>query len=931
MVTARRDGTRAPLSAWIAGEMVHLTESTARRVDLDVYDPSTGEAPLAAGANETVSLQVVLDAGPEGARDVSLRWSELSTASGVRLPVGTIRAYRMIPLRLGRLPEWRLRLAEAAPETGGVYDPLVPIDVEASPRPTFDVGPNGRLAVWLDIRVPRSAHPGQYAGTLTLSTPGGRTWSAQLSLEVLAYVLPDERPIPAVGGFGHRELMRGLLSRDGVPFDPVYLDGDNPMVRRGLAVMRRLMRMAREHRVDLFDRDARPILKRADIGRVRLDWEDYDAAIRPYLDGSAFDDRIGVAAWPLPVSSTWPDPAHHGGFGSAAYKSIVAQVAREANQHLSVGEAGIFAWPVRTPCADEAYAAHMGLAPVLRQAAGNVPILSQLPSKAPPGRAGSVPAGYEQTVDIYAPPGDLLDPRLARDRPVDVGEGKARLAGVWLASGRPPYLPSLAVGARPADARALPWFARKYRCKALMLPDVLHWTGDPMAPTARARTRLFYPGTRFGLEAALPSVRLKRLRRGLQDIALTWILDRRNRPAIVEAIQDAMIRYGALDAVGDDPFDCRLNGWVADPRAWSLSRRVLAEEAQAAVTPETAARLAALPYTVAWSRLNRLTESLLIERVQTAVAPAAGEIASPPRRLRVTVVMDVYNRCGRPARVRAGLGGLPAKWKLLGAPEISLDADAAGTIRIEAEGPSPLPTGASARAALKAVLTSDVAGPLEIDLPLPLLIAARTRRPPTIDGDLRDWPIRVGNAAGQFRFVGRRGLVGDGAAGRQTTVFVLRDEKNLYLAFRCEEPNPAGMVVKPTNSVQYQQSIACGEDLVEVLLDPGAAATGPRDLYHLVLKPNGVQISERGVRGLGAGDRHSPWASGASVAVGRPRGAWTVEVAIPLSALGDKASSAFWRANFMRFSPQGDESSSWAGTIRCFYDPRNLGTMFVGE
>ncbi len=927
------------LDAWVAGEMVNLTDRTQRQVDLDVYDPLAGQVSLLAGANETVSFQVVLDGGEQGAEGVNVNWSEFSTLTGVKIPASSIRPYRMLAIQVSKYPDWYLRLADGPPEPAGIYDPLVPIGVSATPAPVLAVKPGQRLALWVDVAVPRSALPGTYAATFNLASADGRKWSAKLSMEVLAFVLPDERPIPAVGGFGHRELMRALLTRDAKPFDPVYLDRDNPMVRRGLVLIRDLMRMAHEHRVDLFDTDIQPLLKRTGVGEVNLDWKDYDAIVQPYLDGSAFDDHIGVPAWPMPLSQDWPNPDHFGGAGSAGYASAMSQLLTEGRKHL--GGPGnsvksIFIWPARNLQPPDGYATHMALAALARKAAPDVPILSQLPPQAPPGSDWAVPKGFGETVDIFAPRGEMFDPNLsAAAEAIKKAPGDHHpLAGVWLASAKPPYLPSLGLIAKPADARAMPWFAMKYGCTGLLLPDVLHWSDDPFAPVAEYETRLFYPGSVAGLEAPLPSVRLKRLRRGLQDIAYLWILNRRQRQAVAQSVMNAMVRYGGLAATGDNYFDCRLYGWVSDGATWELARRVLAEEVQAAVTPEKASRLAGLAHGLAWSRLNEQTESLQVEQVRSIIGAAPDSTAIPPGKIRMTILMDLFNCHNVEAKIQAAPANLPDGWKLLSdqSPAITLVPYALGVIRLAAEGPAKsLPIAANARAPVTVTLTSNVEKPRQVEAQVPLLLAGQVRRPLTIDGDLRDWPVRAGNTAKDFRLVGRRGLVGTGLAGRQTMAFVLRDEKNLYLAFRCEEPNPSGMVHRATNTVRYEQLIACGEDLVEVLLDPGGKASSASDLYHLVIKPNGVLICERGVPCKPAIGAVAPWPAAASVAIGSQDSAWTVEVAIPLASLGPDAQSAFWRVNFMRHSPQGDESSSWSGVQRYFYDPRNLGTMFVGS
>ena len=137
------------------------------------------------------------------------------------------------------------------------------------------------------------------------------------------------------------------------------------------------------------------------------------------------------------------------------------------------------------------------------------------------------------------------------------------------------------------------------------------------------------------------------------------------------------------------------------------------------------------------------------------------------------------------------------------------------------------------------------------------------------------------------------------------------------------------ILARPNNRVQYQQLLACGEDLVELLLDPGASAASPEDLYHIVVKPNGIMIQEKGIGcqpPLGASGRVN---FGAEVAVGRSRNEWIVELKIPRSAFGRDGAAEFWGVNFIRFATAGAEASSWAGAQRYYYDPRNLGTMFV--
>ena len=161
--------------------------------------------------------------------------------------------------------------------------------------------------------------------------------------------------------------------------------------------------------------------------------------------------------------------------------------------------------------------------------------------------------------------------------------------------------------------------------------------------------------------------------------------------------------------------------------------------------------------------------------------------------------------------------------------------------------------------------------------------------------------------------------------------FILRDAKNLYVAIRCSEPKLSSMIVNPKKTVNYRQLMACGEDLVEIILDPGADAKGPADLHHILIKPNGVLLAERGISSVPPLGKRSPWPVKVKVAVKEHSDLWVLEMAIPLSSLPGGLTEKLWGVNFTRFATQGGEASSWSEAPRHFYDPRNLGVMFMPD
>ena len=909
-------------TVWVASEMVNLTDRTAPSSDPLIFDADRGTVKLFAAANETVSFQLVVDGGLEGIKNLHISTTDLAGDKKTKIAAENVRIFRCLPIRVSRYPPWYLRLVDAAGEETNFYDPLVPIDSEKAGQP-FNLEPKERMVFWVDVRVPRRTEFGRYAGTLRIRASRHEDWTARLDLKVYNFVLPDARPLAAVGGFDHAMLFSRFLSRRGRPFVPTRLDPKNPLVRRGLILFRQLMRLAHEHRLDLFDRGIHPIMKRDAFGKVRLDWKDYDSIVRPYLSGAAFEDRIGCVAWPVPFSESWPVPKHYGGTGSELYAETIVELLTDCRKHFSLmnAEEQVFLWPYRGRPDAAAYERYLHLARIARKADTETPILSQLPPDPPRLTGWNVPQEFTRLTNIFAPRGEWLDP--ARAAGATTPENP--LAGVWLSPGTPPYLPSLGVIATPADVRAFCWFAMKYKCTGLFLPETLHWTDDIFAPAAGSETRLFYPGTIVGIETVLPSVRLKRLRRGLQDLAYLWVLQQRHREGIAQTIIDAMARYAGLQAVGDNYQDVRLGGWVQDAATWQMARRLLAEEVQAVVQPSEMSTRQLIAQRLAWHRFDERTHTVRVEQVRSRIT-----LAGKNGPLRATVMLDLYNEHSREVDVRVKIEKLPPGWKAV-AGEVNLSPLPAATQRIvilEAEG-MHAPIDSSAKMRLPVSITIDKSVRKEIYADVPFLLAGRSKKPPTIDGKLDDWPIRVGNTAGKFKLIGRRGRSGAGLAKRQSLVFVLFDEKNLYVAFRCEEPTPQAIVAKTNNIIHYEQLMACGEDLVEVILDPGARAKGPEDLYHIVVKPNGVLVTERGVRSDPPLGRVRPWPASVSLAVGKQNDVWIVELAIPRSAFGQAGNETFWGVNFTRFATQGAEASSWSGSPRYFYDLKNLGTMFV--
>jgi len=913
-------GISGQLDAWVAGEMVNVSARTTPAVDPSVFDQAAGQVKLFAAGNETVSFQIVIDAGRSSVRGLDVVCGDFKSTRGGTIEAGNVSAFRAQAVRITRYPPWYLRLVDTVPGPTDYYDALVGLDSGDAGK----IKSSNRGVLWVDLHVPRNAVEGSYAGKLEVRSKTHSTWSAEIALEVYNFVLPDARPIATVGGFDSADLYAAMVKRDGKAFIPVRMDRKDPKVREGLVLMRQLMRLGHDHRLDLFDKGIEPLMRRDASGKVVMDWDDYDAIVKPYLDGSAFDDRIGCAAWPMPISTDWPVAQYYGGPDSQLYAKTVGAAVAEVRKHLPANDPlgkKMFYWPYRGGVSQSGYPAHARLAKIIRGSDRAGPILSQLPISPPALTRWRPGADFASLSDIRAARGEYFDHRTT------ASSSTHPLSGSWLAPGTAPYVPSLGVIATGADVRSIPWFAMKYNCRGLFLPEVLHWAGrDPFAEPAGAQTRLFYPGTRLGVKAVVPSVRLKRLRRGLQDIAYLWLMRQHGRHAAAESIINAMARYAGLDSAGDNYLDPRLDGWVQNPETWRMARKLLAEEIKSAVRGESAdPDKQLIAQRIAWKLFDEKAHSIRVQQSRSQVTRIKGSDD-----LRITVTLELYNEHTRSVDVVVSMDKLPSGWKAI-KNEVRITPfppAQSTTVKLTASG-RYVPTGQAGKMTLPVTITTDVSRRKTIGATVSMIVAGRAHKPIAVDGVLKDWPMRKGNSCSNFKLIGRRGRRGDGLAERETMAFVLRDAKNLYVAFRCTEPRLGKMIIKPNNIVHYEQLMACREDLVELILDPGARAKGPEDLYHIVVKPNGVLLAERGIRTDPPLGRSAPWPVEAQIAVKKYNDLWVVEMAIPLSSMPQAASEELWGVNFTRFASQGCEASSWSEAPRCFYDPRNLGTMLL--
>ncbi len=150
-----------------------------------------------------------------------------------------------------------------------------------------------------------------------------------------------------------------------------------------------------------------------------------------------------------------------------------------------------------------------------------------------------------------------------------------------------------------------------------------------------------------------------------------------------------------------------------------------------------------------------------------------------------------------------------------------------------------------------------------------------------------------------------------------TQVSTAYDEKNLYVAFRCHEPNMAGLVAKG----KFRDSAVWEDDSVEILLDTNRDG---KTYYQFIFNANAIVRDSLGL--------DSTWNGQHTAKAAREPNAWTLEVAISWKTLGlpapqpgDKIGAEFTRSRAQ--SPS--EVTQWSPTYGGNRIPAEFGTLII--
>jgi hypothetical protein len=204
---------------WIAPSLHRVGMSDAPGKD--------NQANLWAAKGEYESFQIVANGGSNGLKITDVTVSDLKGPDGQTIPRTAFTLFREKYMHVtSSSPNWKGSNQPMAP--GWYPDALIPFtDPESGKRLSgaaitalpFDLKAGVNQPFWVDLLVPRTAKPGKYSGTYTVSTNQGEV-TGQIGLNVWNFTLPNAPSLKSsflfftgAGGVeAQRELLRNKIS-----------------------------------------------------------------------------------------------------------------------------------------------------------------------------------------------------------------------------------------------------------------------------------------------------------------------------------------------------------------------------------------------------------------------------------------------------------------------------------------------------------------------------------------------------------------------------------------------------------------------------------------------------------------------------------------------------------------------------------------------
>jgi hypothetical protein len=928
---------------------------------------------LSGAGRETASFRFSIAVPMSGIQGAELSVTNLASENQNAIE-SAITVSRLHSVGLDRFPGWHVRTVSPDQRDKNPLDVLVPLHAPRGGWPSR-LEPGITYSFWVDIAIPPDAYAGHYRAEIALNSPEGRLARIDVRLEVLPFSLPELSDVAVIGEVDHEALFRHHVRVAGGPAMLGTQDwSDSP--RRG-----QLDRLLENTMHTLHDHRVTPVLPkvapRVTIGarrQVKVDWNHYDRVVSGYLDGRAFSDRRPVRYWPMPFHSILSPQRTRSSRFSSTHTPLLSAYFSEAAKHFA--EKGWFdrAYAMLPPKSSATHphdwtswpgwSATRDFAAAARSADQRIPVLTRLwpQSMEPFGWVGYADTAFSGggresslDVDIWMPPGQFYDPdAMALER--------ARGRRTWMSVDRPPFSGSLSIYAPAGWARILTWQANQLGVETLFLGSINNWPDASQSSTPQDCIKsdpnvLLYPGTPFGLDTPVVSVRLKELRRSMEDAAYRTMLLAGGMEALAATVRRSLSAYAGTDAYRAHFADGRRVGWVEDPLLFDLARRIMVKAwIDTLGGRRPLGRMEAFANDATWRRFMLASRQVRLSTVGTRMHLTGSRESWEAD---IDYTMSISNRKRVPIDGLARMADLPGGWTPVETNTrvntVAPNTTSQLNLTLRATTP-PLPRSTMAWASSASRLPMvelrtergdtyrtparvSFASATRIQTVIPGIADApvSSTAPIRIDGDLSDWPPGSTNVLSGFQLIAESpGTVAVDAGRmpqRSTIAFATRDDRFLYVAINAEG-DPAKLshgTSDRRNRIEFEDLVPVGGELVQVLIDPLNSGTrSPGDLYHIAVKPSGTYLAEKGIRFNPPCGPSQPWPVELDVATARVPGRWTVELRVPLDAFDAVATEhTIWGFNVTRLDAENQEFSTWSGATGNAYDPISLGNLYL--
>jgi hypothetical protein len=502
-------------------------------------------------------------------------------------------------------------------------------------------------------------------------------------------------------------------------------------------------------------------------------------------------------------------------------------------------------------------------------------------------------------------------------------------------------LPYLGAGGNERDVRIWAWLAFLRHAGLVLWSDALPAQNKLTEQVDPNDLVWFYPGSWFGVDAPLPSVQLKWLRRAQQDYEYLLLATQRGMPTDALMLARLMTRQVEIgSAQPPDPVYELLSGTV-EQETWDQARSLLARgillhaPGGSPQNPTSAAQETALNLDmIRWQQPKE--RPFILPRVANWYLDSSPD-SNGGRWAAVRLGVDVYNASdNQPDQNLLQWTSAGEGWEFSPKPMVLSALHTYGVRRFWLPASVDLDRiGPSSRQPLE-ILFVDGFTRNEYRSQAMLPVAASDRREGhlAIDGKLDQWYSSDLIHDGQLtRMLDRPSVQAwrIEPASDASQVFTTWADDNFYLGFRV-----SGITVPQPqrNFVDFQFRRAWGEDLCEALIQPINDDNSLGPITYVACKPGGVCLIKRR-----AGSRAGPgtWQeiAGADVryAANASAAGWTGDLAIPWKLIlpGDRPRPRLLRFNFIQHMASNGESASWAGPIDFDMDVSYMGLIFLRD